>query len=57
MMGPSVIEIKIVAGSNFGLLKGSSEEKSIPSHLQFNVPDNSTVYTLRELLFKLVNPL
>lgn len=53
MKGPSTIEIKIVAGSNFGLLKGSSEEKSIPSHLQFNVPDNSNVYTLRELLSNL----
>ncbi len=53
MMGPSVIEIKIVAGSNFGLLKGSSEEKTIPSHLQFTIPDNSTVYTLRELLLNL----
>ena len=53
MMGPSVIEIKIVAGSNFGLLKGPSEEKSIPSHLQFTIPDNSNAYTLRELISSL----
>jgi hypothetical protein len=47
MKGPSTFEIKIIAGSNFGLIIGSSEEKSIPSHLQFSVPDNSNVYTLR----------
>ncbi len=53
MKDSSIIEIEIVAGSNFGLLKGPSEEKSIPSHLQFTIPDNSNVYTLRELLLNL----
>jgi len=50
MKVPNTFEIKIIAGSSFGLITGSSEEKSIPSHLRFNVPDNSNVYTIRELL-------
>jgi len=53
MKDSSLIEIKIVAGSNLGLLKDSAEEKRIPSHLQLSVPDNSNVYTLRELLLNL----
>lgn len=53
MKGPNTIEIEIVAGSNFGLLEGPCGETSIPSHLQFNVPDNSNIYTLREVLLNL----
>jgi molybdopterin converting factor small subunit len=53
MNDSSLIEIKIVAGSNFKLLKDASEQKHIPSHLQLSVPDNSNVYTLRELLLNL----
>jgi len=47
---PNTFEIEIIAGSSFGLIVGSSKEKSIPAHLQFNVPDNSNGYTIRELL-------
>ena len=53
MKDSSLIEIKIVEGSNFGLLKDSPEGEHIPSHLKFSVPDNSNVYTLRELLLNL----
>jgi molybdopterin converting factor small subunit len=53
MKVPNTFEITIIEGSSFGPKIGSSEEKSIPSHLQFNVPDNSNVYTIRELLSNL----
>ncbi len=46
----SSLEIEVIGGSAFGLEKLSSGGGAIPSRLRLCIPDDSRVYTLRDLI-------
>ena len=50
MSDMSSLEIEVIAGPTFGLKKVSSDSTAMPSRLCLYIPDDSHVYTLRDLV-------
>ena len=47
------IDINVITGSTFGFEKASSNQKEMPDQLRLHLPNDSRVYTVRDLILEL----